>query len=110
MHKPFHTLLFVALTFLLLGVISLIVPENGIYITDNFKIQYPTFASLFFEKKVEKTDISSIIALSDAQDDALEASTDTTTAVEKDSLSPAVAKLVKVDTNLKLITSIQVQK
>jgi hypothetical protein len=107
MHKPFHTLLFVALTFLLLGVISLIVPENGIYITDNFKIQYPTFASLFFEKKVEKTDISRIIALSDAQDDALEASTDTTTAVEKDSLSPAVAKLVKVDTNLKLITSIQ---
>ncbi len=107
MHKPFHTLLFVALTFLLLGVISLVVPENGIYVTDNFKIQYPTFASLFLEKKVEKTDISNIIALSDAQDDALEASSDTTVTTEKDSLSPAVAKLVKVDTSLKLITSIQ---
>ena len=107
MHKPFHTLLFVALTFLLLGAISLVVPENGIYITDNFKIQYPTFASLFLEKKVEKTDISSIIALSDAQDDALESALDTIAVTEEDSLSPAVAKLVKVDTNLKLITSIQ---
>ena len=91
----------------MLCVISLVVPENGIFITDNFKIQYPTFSSLFLEKKIEKTDISNIIALADAEDDALEATTDTAVVAEKDSLSPAVAKLVKVDTNLKLITNIQ---
>lgn len=107
LHKPLHTLLFVVLTFLLLGVISLVVPENGIHITNNFKIQYPTFASLFLEKKEAKTDISNIIALADAEDNAIEANEDTMAVTKKDSLSPAVAKLVKVDTSLKLITSIQ---
>jgi hypothetical protein len=73
MQKPFHTLLFLACTFLVLGLISLVFPEKGIYLTDNFKIQYPTFASLFLEKKAEKTDISNIIALADAEDKAIEA-------------------------------------
>jgi lysophospholipase L1-like esterase len=105
--KPFHTLLFIAITFVLLCAISLVVPEKGIYITENVTIQYPTFASLFLEKEVEKTDISSIIALADAEDNALEQASDTLVEAPKDSLLPVAAKLVKVDTSLKLITSIQ---
>ncbi len=107
MHKPFHTLVFIALTFLVLGVISLVFPEKGIYVTEKLTIRYPTFASLFLEKKVEKTDISNIIALADAEDNAIETSPDTLTTVQKEENSPAVNKLVKVDTALKLITSIQ---
>ena len=83
MHKPFHTLVFIVLTFLVLGMISLVVPEKGIYVTDRLSIHYPTFASLFLEKKAEKTDISNIIALADAEDKAIETNSDTLTTVEK---------------------------
>ena len=108
MHKPFHTLLFIALTFLVLGTISLVFPEKGIYVSKSIHIQYPTFASLFFEKKEAKTDISNIIALADAEDKVLESTTNIDSVIieEKDSAS-AVAKLVKVDTSLRLITTIQ---
>ena len=107
MHKPFHTLLFLTLTFLLLGTITLMFPEKGINITEKLCLHYPTFKSLFLDKKVEKTDISNIIALADAEEKAIEVNPDTLLDVKKDSLLPTVAKLVKVDTSLKLITSIQ---
>ncbi|MBA4239084.1 MAG: hypothetical protein C0448_00040 [Sphingobacteriaceae bacterium] len=109
MHKPFHTLLFLAITFVLLGLISLVFPEKGIYVTDRLCVRYPTFASLFLEKKAEKTDISNIIALADAEEKAIEAEFADTLSVNKtDSTSSnTAAKLVKVDTCLKLITTIQ---
>ena len=59
------------------------------------------------EHKEEKTDITDIIALADAEDEAIETSPDTLTTPEKENSSPAIAKLVKVDTALRLITSIQ---
>jgi hypothetical protein len=107
MHKPFHTLLFLALTFFVLCLISLVFPEKGIFITEKIVVHYPTFNSLFLEEKEQKTDITNIIALADAEDNAIESTTDTLTTSEKDNTSPAVAKLVKVDTALRLITSIQ---
>ena len=97
MHKPFHTLLFLALTFFMFGIISMVFPDNGIYVTEKLTINYPTFASLFFEKKPEHTDISSIIALSDAEEKVTETYSDT-----------AEIKAIELkDTAVKLNTSIQ---
>jgi lysophospholipase L1-like esterase len=107
MHKPFHTLVFLALTFFVLCVISLVFPEKGIFVTEKIVVHYPTFNSLFLEKKEQKTDITNIIALADAEDNASETISDTSTVLENTNTSSAVAKLVKVDTALRLITSIQ---
>lgn len=81
----------------MLGIISMVFPEKGIVINERFSIQYPTFASLFFEKKAEKTDISNIIALADAADKATEEVKDTVEEKKTESL----------DAPIKLITSIQ---
>jgi lysophospholipase L1-like esterase len=97
LHKPFHTLLFLTLTFLLLGFISFVFPEKGIYVTDKLCIQYPTFASLFYEKKEVKTDISNIIALADAEDKASDNAGDTT----------EITTIETKDTAVRLNTSIQ---
>lgn len=86
-----------SLTFILLGVISLVFPEKGIVIGEKINIQYPTFASLFPEKKVEKTDISTILALADAEEKATENSADTS----------EIVKIESKDSTVKLITSIQ---
>ncbi|MBL7935320.1 MAG: hypothetical protein JNM51_05860 [Bacteroidia bacterium] len=106
MHKPFHTLLFIVFTFLVLGLISFVFPEKGINITERLSIHYPSFSSLFLEKKAEKTDISNIIALADAEDKAIESDADTLEDNQQVSAS-SEPKLAKVDTALKLITSIQ---
>lgn len=81
----------------MLGIISLVFPEKGIYVSEKLCIQYPTFASLFFEKKEVKTDISNIIALADAEDKASENLNDTI----------AVNKIEANDSTVKLVTSIQ---
>jgi lysophospholipase L1-like esterase len=81
----------------MLGVISLVFPEKGIHITEKLCIQYPTFASLFLEKKEIKTDISNIIALADAEDKASENNND----------ANAINKIEANDSTVKLITSIQ---
>ena len=107
MQKPFHTLLFITITFLVLGLVSLVFPEKGIAIGNSCHIKYPTFASLFLEKKETKTDISNIIALADAEDDALTDSISVVNDTHTDSLHHQAARLVKVDTSLKLITQIQ---
>jgi len=97
LQKPTYTLFFIVLTFLMLGVISLVFPEKGIHITEKLCIQYPTFASLFLEKKEIKTDISNIIALADAEDKASENNND----------ANAINKIEANDSTVKLITSIQ---
>ena len=97
LHKPFHTLLFLISTFFLFGFLSVVFPEKGIYISEKLSIKYPTFASLFYEKKNQHVDISSIIALSDAEEKAIETNRDT-----------AEIKAIELkDTAVKLITSIQ---
>ena len=97
MHKPFHTLLFLGLTFFMFGAISMVFPDKGIYITEKLTINYPTVASLFFKNKPVHTDISSIIALSDAEEKVTESFSDT-----------AEIKAIELkDTTVKLNTSIQ---
>lgn len=100
MHKPFHTLLFLIGVFLTLTLLSLCFPQQGIYINDKLSIRFPTFASLFFEKKAEKADISKIIALADAEDaDTLTGTVDTT--------GKALETVEIRDSTIKLNTSIQ---
>lgn len=82
---------------MMLGIISLVFPEKGICINEKLCIQYPTFASLFFEKEEVKADISNIIALADAEDKVTENLNDTN----------AVNVIEEKDADIKLITSIQ---
>jgi lysophospholipase L1-like esterase len=97
LHKPFHTLLFLACVFLSLAALSVLFPEKGIYVNEKLSIHFPSFASLFLEKKPEKTDISQIIALADAEDaDTL-----------KGAVDPAVEAIELKDSTIKLNTSIQ---
>lgn len=98
MQKPLHTLLFLCLTFLVLGAISAIFPEKGIFISDKVSVHYPTLSSLFSPKKEVKADISSIIALADAEEN------DTITG--NDTLAPLKA-IENKDSVVKLNTSIQ---
>ncbi|MES2566019.1 MAG: GDSL-type esterase/lipase family protein [Bacteroidota bacterium] len=81
----------------MLGIISAVFPEKGIRVNEKVSIHYPTLASLFSEKKTEKTDISNIIALADAEDEATEDKGDT---VE-------VARIESRDSTVRLNTSIQ---
>lgn len=99
MHKPLHTLLFLAFTFFMLGAISFVFPEKGIAVTPKITLNFPTYNSLFKTKVKPKTDISKIIALSDAEDRAIENNTIVNAKAQSD---------VKVkDSIVKLITNIQ---
>jgi lysophospholipase L1-like esterase/flavodoxin len=62
----------------MLGFISMVFPEKGICFTEKLCLHYPTFSSLFFEKKDAKVDITSIINLADEKDKPKEKSNDTT--------------------------------
>ncbi len=81
-----------------MGLLTCIFPERGIYINEKLSIRFPTFASLFLEKKVPKTDISNIIALADAED------ADT---LKSDSDLAVVNAIEAKDSTIKLNTSIQ---
>ncbi len=81
----------------MLGSISLVFPEKGIYMTEKLAIHYPTYTSLFKKPTKEKKDISQIIALADAEDKLNEDSPDS---------SAAKDELLK-DSTIKLNTSIQ---
>ncbi len=98
MQKPLHTLLFLALTFLMLGAISAVFPEKGIQLSNKIAINYPTLSSLFGTKKETKADISNIIALADAEENAGTAESDTMASVKA---------IENKDTAVKLNTSIQ---
>lgn len=97
MHKPLHTFLFLILTFLVLGAISMVFPEKGISLSEKVSINYPSFSSLFQAKADEKKDISAIIALADAEDKASDNPSD----------SALVEKVELRDSAVKLNTNIQ---
>ncbi len=97
MQKPSHTLFFIFLTFILLGFISLMFPEKGICFSEKLCLHYPTFSSLFFEKKNPKVDITSIINLADEKDKPKQKSNDTTITNSE----------VIADSIIKVVTSIQ---
>jgi len=81
----------------MLGIITLVFPENGIRVNDKLAINFPTFKKLFLEKKETKTDISKIIALADAEDKEGDHGID----------SLAVKEIELKDSTIKLNTSIQ---
>ena len=60
MHKPLQSLTFVLLVFLALGLLSFSFPKDGITISSNLKLEFPSINSLFGEKSFKK-DISKII-------------------------------------------------
>jgi lysophospholipase L1-like esterase len=60
MHKPLQSLTFVLLVFLALGLLSFSFPKDGITISSNLKLEFPSLKSLFGEKSSKK-DISKII-------------------------------------------------
>jgi len=103
LHKPIHTLLFLIGVFLSLTLLSLCFPAEGIRISNVLSVRFPTFSSIFLEKKPEKADISQIIALADAEDAA-----DTLGVVEVDTTAAQMVKTVEIkDSAVKLNTSIQ---
>ena len=61
MRKPLHTLGFLFAVFILLGVISLVIPEQGWKINDNITINFPTFKQILNPEDVEYADISKIV-------------------------------------------------
>lgn len=94
----------------MLGVISLVFPENGIHINDKLAINFPTFNKLFLEKKEAKTDISAIIALADAEDKATENISGSIKENIRDSVinaKPILADVDIKDSAIRLNTSIQ---
>lgn len=66
MHKPIHTLAFIIATSFVLIAISLIIPDNGIAISESVCIKFPSFHSLFSSPSPQKKDITTIIALADS--------------------------------------------
>lgn len=91
MHKPWHSLIFGAIVFMALGLISFTFPKNGIKLTKEIKLNFPELNSLFSATSTKK-DISNIINAIDNID---------TTFASDNSL--------KKDTSIKLITSIQMK-
>jgi lysophospholipase L1-like esterase len=101
LHKPFYTLIFLTACFLVLGLISYVFPEDGIYVNEKIVIRYPTFNSLFNKKKEVKADISKIIALADEEEVKHEA-------VVADIKDTSKIKIIeRRDTAIRLITNIQ---
>ena len=100
MHKPFYTLLFLVITFVALGAISFVFPEKGIVLSPQLSIHYPTFQSLFGEKKPEKKDISAILALSKEEEKIVESN-------ETDSLKINEIETVEKKDSTVLNTTIQ---
>lgn len=76
--KPLKTLFFIASVFLLLLAVMLYFPKDGIAVTENFRLQFPTIYEFFFEPQVEYADISDILY----QSEELGAEADTIKLVE----------------------------
>ncbi|MFW6370060.1 MAG: hypothetical protein ACOC10_02510, partial [Bacteroidota bacterium] len=69
--KPQKTLQFFLSVFLLLLVVLLYFPEDGIRVTDNFSLKFPTAKDFFSQDTIEYADISDIIDQSEEFGDTL---------------------------------------
>jgi lysophospholipase L1-like esterase len=123
MHKPWHSLVFGLVIFLMLGLLSFTFPKNGIEFTQDFKLSFPDLNSLLGINS-DKKDISTIIKAVDAIDTSFTIidPTDESNLIEKkekllqDSLGisseykkkDTLFTVEKVD-SAKLITSIQMR-
>lgn len=59
--KPIHILNTLLTTLLILLLLSIIFPKNGIILNDKLTIKYPTFKEVFFPEEVEYADITHIL-------------------------------------------------
>lgn len=59
--KPYQIFLFVLSVIIVLGIIMLVFPKDGIKINDNFTIYFPTFEEMFLPDTVEYANIDSIV-------------------------------------------------
>lgn len=96
----------------MLGAITLVFPEKGIQLNDKLAINFPTFNSLFLEKKEAKKDISAILNVAEEEDKATDSKVTEVDSIQVDSTKAFVAaKLAAVeeikDSTVKLNTSIQ---
>ena len=110
--KPGHILLFLLGIFAGLAGVAYVFPEEGFEI-GAMQFKFPSLASYFGTTKAEKTDISKIIALADAQDklteEKLVAAPDTNrNNAQQDTGVAAPVNYAEVnDPAIKLITSLQ---
>lgn len=105
--RPFHVLLFLLCVITTLGGVAYVFPEGGV---DCFgtKLTFPSLASYFNHKKIEKKDISQIIALADAEDQLTEKKDSTASEAKTDSAAKKEIQYLEInDPSIKLITSIQ---
>ena len=60
MHKPWQSLIFAILIFIVLGLLSFSFPKNGITISPQVKLEFPDLETIFSQKSTKK-DISNIL-------------------------------------------------
>lgn len=67
--RPVHTLIMLAMVFLLMGTIAYVFPEAGIKLTDGFFLRYPSLSEILPNaESSEKKDISAILKLAEEED------------------------------------------
>ncbi len=98
MHKPWHSFTVGALLFLALGLLSFTFPKDGLAISPDLKLSFPSLAALFGNQQSKK-DISAILEAVNA--------IDTSFAVTDTAAGTGPGKKPAKDSAAKLITGIQ---
>jgi lysophospholipase L1-like esterase len=93
MHKPWHSLVFTIILFLGLSLLSFTFPKEGIKLTADASLNFPSLQSLF-ETKVAKKDISKILAEADALDTATNLIDTTKSLVDTTAVKDTVKTLI----------------
>ncbi|WP_317898195.1 GDSL-type esterase/lipase family protein [Aurantibacillus circumpalustris] len=120
MHKPWHSLVFGIVIFLLLSVIGFTFPKNGFEINKDLKFSFPKLSSLLGINS-EKKDIEKILQAVDAIDTSFtiieeeKKSNDTIEKIEMEDVindsnsitKVPVSQIKNTDTDITLITNIQ---
>ena len=70
--KPRHIVLFILLILLGLLTVSFLFPKEGIKISDNFIVHFPTFDELFGDSTNQSVDISEIIRQNQVTEDSID--------------------------------------
>lgn len=69
---PQRTLLFLLAVLLILGVVGMLIPKDGIRFGDAFTVHLPTPREVLLPERIEKVDISDILSLTTDEDAELE--------------------------------------
>lgn len=108
--KPKHSLFFVLGVMLVLGIVSLLIPEDGWKITKNVTINFPTFERIIHPEETDYADISKIIKehgdTTDLQDIAPgDSLTQDTARADADSLRKSVHPIIMTESGRKKLHS-----